>query len=170
MTNLPPMPSWDALHPMMVHFPIGLLLSAPILILLGIIFPDGRRLFSVAALVVMLLGTAGACLAVQTGEAAAELAERTPQVSAVLERHEELAETTRTLFTILTVVFAAILFAPSVFKRPLRRGSYVVLNAVFLVAYMAAAVFLADTGHKGGRLVHELGVRAMMAPSPARGP
>jgi uncharacterized membrane protein len=167
MPNLPPVPSWDALHPLIVHFPIGLLLAAPVLIVLGIIFPDGRRLFSIAALVVMLMGTVGAYVAVETGEAAAELVERTPQVSAVLERHEELAETTRTLFTILTVVFAAILFVPSLFKKQLRRGVYVLLNVLFLIVYMAAAVFLADTGHNGGRLVHELGVRAMMVPSPA---
>ena len=167
MPTLPPIASWDALHPLIVHFPIGLLLAAPVLIILGVAFRDGRRLFSIAALVVMLMGTVAAYVAVGTGEAAAELAERTPQVSAVLERHEQLAETTRTLFTVLTVVFAAILFVPSLLKRQLGRGALVLVNAAFLVVYLAAAVFLADTGHNGGRLVHELEVRAMMAPPPA---
>jgi len=147
-----------------VHFPIGLLLAAPVLIALGVIFRDGRRLFSFAALAVMLMGTVAVYVAVETGEAAAELVDRTPQVSAVLERHEELAETTRTLFTILTVVFAAILFLPPLSRRQLRRRAFVLLNLAFLIAYLAATVFLADTGHNGGRLVHELGVRAMMGP------
>jgi uncharacterized membrane protein len=166
MPQLPPMPSWDGLHPLIVHFPIGLLMAAPVLLVLGMIFQDGRRLFSIAALVIMIMGTAAAYVAVETGEAAAELAVRTPQVSAVLERHEQLAETTRTLFTILTVVFAAILFVPALVRKEFRRSIFVLLNVVFLVVYAAAAVYVADTGHNGGRLVHELGVRALMAPSP----
>lgn len=167
MPTLPPTPSWDGLHPLIVHFPIGLLMAAPVLLVLGMIFRDGRRLFSIAALVVMLMGTAAVYVAVETGEAAAELAERTPQVSVVLEHHQGLAETTRTLFTILTVVFAAILFGPALLKKQLRRSVFVLVNVVFLIVYAAAAVYVADTGHNGGRLVHELGVRAMMAPSPA---
>lgn len=166
MPELPPIPGWDGLHPLIVHLPIGLLLAAPVLIILGMIFRDGRRLFSIAALVVMLMGTVGAHVAVETGEAAAELVERTPQVSAVLERHQELAETTRTFFTILTAVFAAILLVPLLLRKQPRRGVFVVVNLAFLVVYAGAAAFLADTGHHGGRLVHELGVHAWMAPSP----
>jgi uncharacterized membrane protein len=163
MPKLPPIPSWDGLHPLIVHFPIGLLMTVPVLLVLGMIFRDGRRLFSIAAFVLMLLGTAAAYVGVESGEAAAELVERTPQVSAVLERHQELAETTRNLFTILTVVFAAILFVPSLLKSQLQRRVFVLLNLAFLIVYAAAALFVADTGHNGGRLVHELGVRALMS-------
>jgi uncharacterized membrane protein len=99
--------------------------------------------------------------AVATGEAAAELAERTLGVAAVLERHEEMAETTRAIFTVLTVVFAGILFVPSLFKRNLGRKSAVVVNLAFLVFYTAGAIVLANVGYEGGPLVHEYGVHAM---------
>ena len=36
---LPPIPSWDGLHPLVVHFPIALLLAAPVLLLAGMVFP-----------------------------------------------------------------------------------------------------------------------------------
>jgi len=38
------------------------------------------------------------------------------------------------------------------------------LPLVFLLLYGAGAVLLVDTAHRGGRLVHEFGVRAFMPP------
>jgi uncharacterized membrane protein len=161
MFAFPPIPSWDALHPLIIHFPIALLFIAPILVLLGIILPrQGRGLF-IAAFVVMALGTIATYFAVATGEAAAELAERTPGIAAVLERHEEMAETTQAIFTALTVVFAGILFVPSLLKRNPGRKSVAVVNLAFLVFYAAGTIVLANVGHEGGRLVHEYGVHAM---------
>ena len=56
---LPPIPSWSELHPLVIHFPIALLLVAPIFIL-GAVFTDPKkgRPFLLAALVLMILGTA----------------------------------------------------------------------------------------------------------------
>ena len=161
MFTFPPMPGWDALHPIIVHFPIALLLIAPILVLFGIIWPKQGRGLLIAALLVMALGTIATWFAVATGESAAELAERTPGVAATLERHEELAETTKAIFTVLTIVFAGILFVPSLIRRSLGRKSTAVVNLAFLVFYAAGAVVLANVGHEGGRLVHEYGVHAL---------
>ncbi len=116
MTELPPLPSWDGLHPLVVHFPIALLLVAPLFILLGLALSRGRP-FLWAALLLMAIGTAGTFFAVSTGEAAGKLAERTPQINAVLEHHEHLAERTRAGFAALTVIFAVILLLPAVFRR-----------------------------------------------------
>lgn len=165
MFTFPAIPSWDALHPLIIHFPIALLLVAPILVLLALLLPKPGRGLLIAALVMMTLGTVATYLAVATGEAAGELAERTPGVAAVLEQHEELAQTARAIFTALTVVFAAILFAPLVFKRGLGRKTATVISLAFLLFYAAGAVVLANVAHQGGRLVHEYGVRAMMTTS-----
>jgi uncharacterized membrane protein len=114
----------------------------------------------------MVLGTGSVFVALETGEAAAKLAKRTPEIKAVLEHHEELAETTRVVFSVLTVILGAVLFLP----RLLRRSSgWLVSRAlplVFLVLYGAGMLLLVNTAHNGGRLVHEFGVKAMVAAGP----
>lgn len=161
----PPIPSWDGLHPLIIHFPIALLLVAPLLIVIAIFLPNRGRTFLVTAFILMLLGTIASFIAVSTGESAGELAERVANVEAVLENHEELAETTQTVFSALTVIFGVILFAPMVFKKDLSAKILVPLNLAFLIFYGAGVVLLINTAHEGGRLVHEFGVRAMMTAS-----
>ena len=169
MIEFPPIPSWDALHPLIVHFPIALLLVAPLFVVLGGILElrvTGRgRPYLVAALVLLALGTVATFVAIATGEAAGKLTDRTEALSAVLERHESLAETTRLVFSVLTVTLAAILLVPRAFRRELPRIATAGLLAAFVVSYSAGAVLLANTAHNGGRLVHELGARAFMAPT-----
>lgn len=162
---LPPIPSWDGLHPLIIHFPIALLLVAPLLVLIGVFLPNKGRSFLIAAFILMLLGTVASFIAVSTGESAGELAERVANVESVLENHEELAETTRTVFSALTVVFGVMLFAPMIFKKDLSSKIVIPLNLAFLIFYGAGVVLLINTAHQGGRLVHEFGVRAMMTAS-----
>jgi uncharacterized membrane protein len=166
--TLPPIPSWNELHPLVIHFPIALLLVAPLFIVIGIIVNPGKgRPFLTAALVLMLLGTAGTFFAIATGEAAGEIVERTPAVSAVLERHEDLAEMTRIVFSVLTLLFAAILLLPRLLKREPSVATARILPLAFLIFYSAGAVILVNTAHNGGRLVHELGVHARITQSNA---
>ncbi len=165
MLSMPPMPTWDGLHPLIVHFPVALLIVAPVFVGVGLLSRGARRPFLIAALLLMSLGTAGTWVAVPTGEAAAELADRTPEVQAAIERHEELAETTRALFTALTLVFAVIVLAPRLLGKELHGPPALGVHAAFLVLYAAGAVILANTAHQGGRLVHELGVRAVTSVS-----
>ena len=103
-------------------------------------------------------------------KAAGKLADRSPEVNAVLEHHENLAETTRLVFTVLTAVFAALVLAPMALKREPGELATIGLAVLFLAVYGAGTLVLANTAHNGGRLVHELGVRALMpsAPLPAR--
>ncbi len=164
-----PIPGWNGAHPLVVHFPIALLTVTPVLIVVGLLVKRARP-FLGAALLVMALGTAGAWLAVASGEAASHLAEGTPGIEPLLEQHEEMAETARTLFTVLTLVFAALgsvpLAAGRELPRALRVGSYGALLAV----YAGALGYLANTAHQGGRLVHEKGVHALVVPGAAGGP
>jgi uncharacterized membrane protein len=165
---LPPIPSWDGLHPVIVHFPIALLLIAPILIVLGMIFYKNGRAFMISAFVLMLIGTIAAFIATATGEAAGELAERIPGVEGVLENHEELAETTLNIFTALTAIFGAIVFVPMIFKKEFGQKIVIPLSLAFLLFYGAGTVVLLNAAHEGGRLVHEFGVRSMVANSGQR--
>lgn len=169
MFGLPPIPSWDGLHPLIVHFPIALLLVAPLLVVLGVLREKYRGLLW-AALLLMTLGTVATYIAASSGEAAAELAERSGAINLVVEQHEELAETTRTLFTVLTLVFGVLLAAPIVFRREMHRSVALAVYLPFLAFYLVGSLVLANTAHQGGRLVHEFGVQAMVAsggPTPA---
>ncbi len=171
MLELPPIPAWDSLHPLIVHMPIGLLLVVQIFILLGAVISTLRgRPFLLAGLILMVLGTASTYVAVETGEAAGKLVERTPAINAVLQHHEQLAERTRLVFSILTVVFAAVLVAPRALHRDWTRAFSPIAPLVFLVFYLAGTIVLVNTGHNGGRLVHEYGVQAIVAPSPSTTP
>lgn len=161
---LPGLPPASGLHPLVVHFPIALLLVAPLLVLLSIVLKKQRLGLAGAALVLMVLGTAAAFVAVSTGNLAGELAERTPQVSATLERHEALAETTRTVFALLTLMFVVMFGAPLARRREWSNGLYVALSVVFLVFYAGGTVTLVNTAHLGGQLVHRYGVHAMLGP------
>ena len=171
----PPIPPWQGLHPLIVHFPIALLIVAPVLVVMGCVIPKHGRGCSFAALAVMALGTAAAYVAVATGEAGARLVERTPEISAVLARHADLAEKTRLAFTVLTLIYGAILAAPALLKRPLARKVEIPLHGAFVILYAAALLLLVNTAHRGGLLVHEYGVRAMLvaakpaAPAPDAG-
>ncbi len=167
MLHFPPIPSWDALHPLIIHFPIALLLMAPFFVVVGaILSPVRGRPYLIAAMVLLLAGTASIYIAVQTGEAAGKLAERSPGIDPVLENHESLAERTQAVFSVLSVIFVALVAVPRFVKRADTRLTTTVLPLAFLVLYGAGALLLINTAHNGGRLVHEFGVRAMVSPTP----
>jgi ABC-type Fe3+-siderophore transport system permease subunit len=65
------------------------------------------------------------------------------------------------------VIFAAIVVAPAAFRRLQGPTFRIVLPLMFLLFYGAGVVVLANTAHHGGRLVHELGVQALMTPAAA---
>src|SRR6516165_3887187 len=105
MLQLPPIPSWDSIHPAIVHFPIALLLLSPLFILISAILPPSKgRPYMTVALVITLLGTISLFVAASSGEAAAELAERSGKVDAVLAAHEDLASETRIVFAGLSAI------------------------------------------------------------------
>jgi uncharacterized membrane protein len=162
MFTIPPLPGYDGLHPLIVHFPIALLFTAPVLIVLGMLLKKGRA-FSVAALVLMLLGTGSMFLALSTGEAAEGQADAVAGAKGVLDQHEDLAETARNVFLGLTGVFMVLLIAAGVLGTRFSRRALVISSALFLFPYLGGMLVLANTAHQGGRLVHELGVRAPMA-------
>lgn len=167
---LPSWPGWDAFHPLVVHFPIALLMVAPLFVLLAILSPKRAGPLSFSALVLLVLGTVAAFVAVETGEATAEMALRTAAITPVLNRHAQLGELTRNVFTALSTLYAFVLVVPFVSKKAARPAFRTVANVVMLLLLAAGSLLVANTGHFGGRLVHELGVRAMWPQTPAAAP
>ncbi len=165
--TLPPWPGWDGLHPLVIHFPIALLMVAPLFVLLALVLRRHATQLSWATLALLVLGTIATWVAVSTGRAAGELAEHTDAINAVILRHEEMAETTRLVFTVLTLLYALVTFAPGPLRRLRRPALALVTNAVFLVVLAGASLLVVSTAHQGGRLVHQLGVHAIMTGPPA---
>ena len=164
MFQLPPVPAFNGLHPLIIHFPIALLLIAPIFVLIAALLPPPRgRAWHLAALVLMLLGTASVFVAVESGEAAGKLADRSPEINIVLERHATLAGRTSYTFGALTILFAVLLAMDWFWKRSGSRLTSTVLPLCFLMVYSLGTLLLVNTAHHGGRLVHELGVKSIVA-------
>jgi uncharacterized membrane protein len=159
------------LHCVVVRFPIILLLAAPFFVIVGAAVSGAeRRLFLGSALTLMVLGTGMTYLAVATGESAMKVIPSPPAVAALLEEHWCLAETTRELFSVLTLVFAALLFADRLPRCELDSWVRTSLFAAFLLFYGTGAVLLVNTALKGSRLVQLLGARrAITCNLPSKG-
>jgi uncharacterized membrane protein len=167
MNYLLHLPGWNALHPLVIHFPIVLLLVAPLFIVAGFFLSKEKKRFAlVTALLLMAAGTCGTYLAQATGEAAQEIVQKTPQIRAVLEHHEESAETTTIVFSVLSGVFAVMVLVPTFLRWEPSPILHRMLSLVFLMSYVAGTMVLVNTAHGGGRLVHELGIHASAPVSP----
>ena len=101
----PAVPPFNHLHPAVVHIPIALLAVAPLIFLIGALWPAQRRGIHAVALLLLVLGLLGGLLALATGDAAENLAHRTPALRAALDQHEEAAEWTVAIFGTLTVAW-----------------------------------------------------------------
>lgn len=158
----PPIPPFNAIHPIVVHFPIALLMVVPLIIVCGLLCAPHRRGFIASALVLMLVGTSSLYLAMESGEAGEDALTLTEAQEDLIEEHEESAETTQVWFVALTVVLFLLVVVPPVLGRELKGGSLFVPYLVFLLAYGGGALSLMNTGHLGGMLVHKHGLRAPM--------
>lgn|GEM_PF-1365380 len=146
LPNVPSDPG--ALHPLVVHFPVALLLVAPLFLLMGAISKNDRPQLRSCVLVLMALGVLAAWVAVWTGEHAATIARITaPQAASVIEQHEESAEATAVIFTLLFAVFA-IRVAVDYFRKviPRQNGLDYVMESVWpgvlFVAMVGVGSFL----------------------------
>ena len=144
------MPALAPLHPQIVHFVIALLFCGVLFRWLSLI-GTGRLAFTgPAAAVLLLVGTAAAVLAVQSGLAAHGPVERVPGARAAVQDHEEWGERTRNIFLGVALLEIASL--------AVRRTRYATYQRAVLVASgvvgLAGAVALYQAGDKGGDLVY----------------
>lgn len=154
------MPAWSHLHPAIVHFPIALLMVAPLLVALGLLWPAQRAGIHGSALILLILGTAMAVVAVATGMAVTGPTARSPELLAALDAHERLGKWTAFVYAGLTLGMILIQFLPLVLRQRLSRNWMLALHLSWLAASLGASLLLIQTGHLGGRMVHELGAHA----------
>lgn len=155
---------WEALHPMMVHLPLGALVVVPLLVILALGSRRHRTTYTLASTTVLAIGTFGLYLSAVTGNAALDLAlQRFPAVREAIEAHQGWAQMSVVLFSLLTLLLAALLLVPLLFEDKHRSRSLPPLYAVFLLLYVASLVPLALAGYTGGQLVHRHGILAVPA-------
>lgn len=138
------------LHPMIVHFPIALIIVGLVSEVAGLVFR--RSFFTDSAVYLVLLGTIGLVAAYITGNLAGGGVVEAGSLKAALEKHEDAA----LLTMILMIAFAAIrllVHYKKWFKGWVRYG----MAALFVVGVLA----IARTGFYGGELVfkHAAGVQ-----------
>lgn len=148
MDALPSMWRSELWHPLVVHFPIALLLVGTVF-RVGGAFLSGRLSFlRPAGQALLALGTAGAWVAVYTGSLADSIVVRSLCDPTVLETHESLAYTTAYLFSGSVAVDAARRWIPAgLFRR-------IALVAVVGLA-LAGSGTLVYAGHLGSSLVYQ---------------
>ena len=150
------MPPFNHLHPAIVHFPIALLMTAPLLFLVGALWPAQRRGIHAMALLLLVLGLLGGLLALATGDAAETFAHRTPELRAALKDHERAAQWTMILFGLLTLAWLIHRGVARLRRREPVPGPARTLFILWLVFSALGVAALLRTGHLGGRMVHEL--------------
>jgi uncharacterized membrane protein len=163
MPQLPMIPSWDGLHPMIVHFPIVLFLLPPLLLFAAFTRTDRRSMLLCSALILMVLATSSLYVAFETGETAKTLINRRAEITAVVEHHQEFANLSRSSFTVATALLGMVLLI----RRVLHLHTHeltAVLPLGFVAFYGLGLFWLVHTAYNGERLVHEFGVKGVIAP------
>lgn len=175
---LPPPP--EGLHPLVVHIPIGLLLVVPVLILCGLLVKKCNMAWWIAAMVILLLGTVFAWVAVKTGgmsikgEVVALATATNPSsaeaINALVKLHAETAKEVCNIFTALTVIFGVFLGILVMRTVELKKLMLWAIAAVFMMLWAFGAVKLAQAGHMGATLVHKYQVTVPVEATPPANP
>ncbi|MBE0642545.1 MAG: hypothetical protein IH600_00520 [Bacteroidetes bacterium] len=132
------------LHPMIVHFPIALVMVGLLFEVIGI--ATGKDAYSKGGLLLLLLGTAGAVAAYFSGDLAGDGVTEAGALGAALETHEAAAILALWLLVATTVVRTGLV----IFKR---YSGWV--RMLPLALYLVATAAVVRTGYYGGDLVYK---------------
>ncbi len=144
------------IHPMIVHFPIALLIIGFLSDLIGTIWK--KEFFSKAGFYLLILGTLGVLAAYFTGNLAGDGLTEAGPLKQALELHEEAAELSLWLMAATAVMRIAFVLT----KR--YKG---ILQWAALLLFFIGVLSVARTGYYGGELVfkHAAGVQFSLGAS-----
>ncbi|MCK9425125.1 MAG: hypothetical protein M0Q21_03680 [Ignavibacteriaceae bacterium] len=132
------------LHPMIVHFPIALLIVGFLSEVVGLFLK--KEFFTKAAFYLLILGTLGVVAAYITGDIAGDGVSETGQLKNALETHEHAAQLTLWLMAGAAIVRIALVW--------MKKFEGVFKYAAF-VLFLAGVLSVARTGYYGGELVYK---------------
>ncbi|MBI3756267.1 MAG: DUF2231 domain-containing protein [Deltaproteobacteria bacterium] len=135
----------EKVHPMIVHFPIALLIMSVFLDFLKL--ATKKDSFETSAFQVLILGVLGSIAAVIFGLLAEDAATKRPGIADAIETHETLAFITAAAF--ITLLVTRYLFT--------RKNNFSKARPYYLIVSTAGIVILLTTAYYGGQLVYEYG-------------
>ncbi len=152
---LPPWPVrilrvFGRLHPVVVHLPIALLLTAALFEILSLLLGRTKTTPNAAALACLVLAAAGAVTAAWFGWLNADFEHHGKSVAFTLSLHRWLGITTAALATV--AAFSGLIGWLTSRTHPPARTSPA--TAVYRITLVLAAMTVAITGHLGGTLVY----------------
>lgn len=138
----------EVFHPLIVHFPIALLLVAFMFKIIALRYK--REVWERGGTVLLILGVLSIWIAIFTGGLAEDIVSKDLCDPAVLEKHEDLAWVTAWLFTSGLVIDLLRYIKVPLFK-----------NVIWLIAVLliltGGAGLLTYVGHLGATLVYQQG-------------
>jgi uncharacterized membrane protein len=132
------------IHPIIVHFPIALLIVGFLFDIAGLFIQ--KEFFSKTGFYLLILGTVGVITAFLTGNLAGGGITEQGMLKDALETHEDAAELTIWLVSI-TAVFRILLVLLKKYGG--------LLKATALVLFFASVLAIGRTGYYGGELVYK---------------
>ena len=138
------------IHPLIVHFPIALIIVIFILDFLGVLFK--RKSFLSTANILTIFAATGAVMAVISGMVAEESVWHAGEAHELLELHEIIG------FIVLGLTLILLIFRPAVKKKLF--GS---LGWVAVLLSFVASMLVGYTGYLGGEMVYKYGAGVQQA-------
>lgn len=144
------LPDWAPnIHPMIIHFPIVLLVLAVLLDLTGLLLSKSDWIRK-SAFLLYILGTIAAVIAFITGNAASDSIEIPANAFSAINEHADWAETTLWFFSIYTIIRLSI----GIFFKSLKK---IFIIPIVLIGILGI-YFLYQTGDHGAQMVFGYGV------------
>ncbi|MGM0547214.1 MAG: DUF2231 domain-containing protein [Bacteroidota bacterium] len=146
-------PEWAPnLHPMVVHFPIGIVALALLMDLINLLLPKNNTWWNeISTLVLYVIGTLTAVGVYFTGTSAADSVFLPAEAQSLLNAHADWALWTVWFLGIYTTARTFVFW-----KIEIRRRS--VLHILFFTISLIGMVFLYQTGDRGAEMVFRHGV------------
>ena len=150
MEEIPEFWRTEVFHPLSVHFPIALLITAFVFKLIAIKFH--KEVWHLGGSILLISGTVGVWIAIYTGNLADGIVSRQICDPTILKEHQNMAYLTAWIFTASGVIDLSLFWKNSILyqKRRLIKISNVLLLAV-------ASTVLIYVGHLGATLVYQQG-------------
>ena len=132
------------LHPMIVHFPIALIIVGFAAEIAGLLVK--KDFFTTVATWMLIFGTLGTIAAYLTGNLAGDGIAETGMLEQAIEQHEDAA-----LLTLWVLIGASVVRLAMIFLKQQTHALRFAGTALFLVGVLAVA----RTGYYGGNLVYK---------------